>query len=441
MGRQLSFAGFDWRRPDSRGWVLLPLAFLFLLYFFNRCAVGGYHDSLSFLADASGGFSSATNATSHFLYNNLLHLSLVFFPFLSPPFALVLFSICFSVLALYRLYQILLLIHDDRGVAAFCILIPGTAFTFWQQAEIIEVYAFSNFLFLSFLYAVFKGYFGKSRVSGTQSMLICGAWLFIMLITHIQHVLTIPFYAWYCFFSQKSTPSNSFSGPAFSLRILIFLLPLLLAGLVLVLPVLTGSGQAFSEIFFDRQFQSNVLSLDLRALGTGVLLGLAFLIYNFHFFLFLLIPGGKLLFRNRALLIPFLILFLPYAGFAVKYSVDDSHVFWLVSYLILMIPMSYGVKVLWSKIVSRWLFALFLSPLIYLSVWQGALLLQHPKLEAYHIAKAYKGGIAHIFWPGKAGIGEDIFKLAREISKLGGKESEVEWNIEETQKYLVNLGE
>jgi hypothetical protein len=64
-----------------------------VIYLINRSPFVGFNDGLTFLDSAATGFDFATNATSHFLYNNLQHVLLKVFFFLPHVVVLTLFSI------------------------------------------------------------------------------------------------------------------------------------------------------------------------------------------------------------------------------------------------------------------------------------------------------------------------------------------------------------
>jgi hypothetical protein len=61
-------------------------------------------------------------------------------------------------------------------------------------------------------------------------------------------------------------------------------------------------------------------------------------------------------------------------------------------------------------------------------------------LAEYDTAKAYKGGLAHMLWPGKAGA-PDPLALAKDLHRMGVPPTEVEWNYPIAIEYLTWKGE
>ena len=141
--------------------------------------------------------------------------------------------------------------------------------------------------------------------------------------------------------------------------------------------------------------------------------------------------------QNRPVFWQIALLFVPYFGFAVKYSVTDNHVFFLISYCAFLIPIVFCVKDLhgWMAKRIKWVIAvmLVLSPIIYagttLTVRQMGI------MQSYDTEKAYKGGVTHLLWPGKSWA-KDPLALAEELQAKGVSEDSVEWNYPIALKLL-----
>ena len=86
--------------------VYVLMGLVALIYLLNQSGYAGFHDSLSYVLEAEGGFSMATNATNHFLYSNLGWLLHQILPFIDTVRLLTLFTIVFSLLSLWRMVQI-----------------------------------------------------------------------------------------------------------------------------------------------------------------------------------------------------------------------------------------------------------------------------------------------------------------------------------------------
>lgn len=124
------------------------------LLFQNKTA--GWGDSLPFLFFSIQGFSWSVNATGHFLYVNFNSLLITLFPFIDPIQLLTLSSIIFSVLTLFRIYQVVNLLTRNNTAALFSVITMSFSFTFWRQAEIIEVYSPYNFIVANVIYYIME---------------------------------------------------------------------------------------------------------------------------------------------------------------------------------------------------------------------------------------------------------------------------------------------
>lgn len=407
-------------------WVPWALAvFLTLLYLLNKNPFAGWNDALGFLADAAEGWSPYTNATSHFLYTNTLHALGEVLPFLSLVTIGTWLSVVCGLLCLWRLYHLLKDLTGDAVLAAVPTAMLGLAFSYWQQAEGIEVYAFNNLIAVHYIaWAV------ADLRAGTRGRAIWVAlFLGLGLLTHIQHILSLPFFVAYLA-TGSATPLRRL-GAGLLTAVLFF---------VLFLPPLLWETNSVAAIFFDNRFQDDVTRLDLLQLLKGIAKGAGYLAYNFHVGLLLIGYGCWHMYRTERRLLGWLaLLALPYLGFAAKYSVNDNHVFFLLPYLVLMVPAAYGALACagWIRRRAAWLLpAQWLLPVL---LYGGITLLapQVPALAAYDHEKAYKGGVRHLLWPGKS-MAKDPLAEARRILFIGGSGMPVpEWNYPDGLRYLV----
>lgn len=374
--------------------------------------------------EAEKSFTALTNATSHFLYNNFQHFLVKVFFFVPPVHLLVFFSILMSLGSLWRLWQIAQLWIANRAAATLLPLAIAFSFTFWQQTEIIEVYAFNNFLFLSFLLHALR----DLKTNEPSAIWKTSLWYFLCLLTHIQHILSIPFFLFYLW---KAAMGNWIKiGIGLGFVALAF-------AILLAIPAITHN-HSLAAVFFDNQFQNDILGLDFKVLLRGFAMAMGFLVYNFHV---LLVPGligwWKLWKGNRPLFWQLALLFVPYFGFAVKYSVTDNHVFFLLSYFVLLLPLIFAVKDLGNWFVKWWkptmIVLLLLPPLFYAGTLFGVRKMGW--MAGYDTEKAYKGGLTHLLWPGKA-TASDPLVLAAELRAKGVPPDSVEWNYPIALEYL-----
>lgn len=413
---------------DQKWFPRLVFGVLAGIYLLNRSPFVGFNDGLSFLYSAETGFDGATNATSHLLYNNLQHLLLKVVYFLPPVLVLTLFSIACSLCTLYIVYRTARLLTPRRpGLAIFPVIVIGLAFTFWQQSEIIEVYAFNNLVFMGYLHLAVKDLLQNRR----NNYLIVSILVGTGLITHIQHILSLPFLMAYILWRNRLTVKQKLLGmlPWMSLMSLLFILPLF-----------THSNDLRS-VFFESQFQNDVLGIDAMALLKGLAIGIAMFGYCFHVWLWPMAVGWMRLWQQQKTLALWLLLLLgPFLAFAVKYSVNDNHVFYLIPYLILVLPSGLALEKLLANGKRSWnglpVAALLLPVLIY-----GCATLLAPQLaplREYDAAKAYKGGVVHLLWPGKAWAKDPLEIATLEAQRcLHDPAHKIdEWNFKTAVSYL-----
>jgi len=405
-----------WDFPVFR-WVLFGM--VGMIYLIGRSPHVGFNDGLSFLLEAEQGFSPYTNATSHFLYNNLQHILLEVFSFLPSVLVLTMFSMVCSLLTLGRLYQLVRLFGTPPITWIIPPLVLALSFTFWQQSEIIEVYAFNNLIFINFFYFALKDLLHNE----SKYTLLVGALLGIGLLTHIQHLLSVPFFIYYLVRVGKNNPLRAVGALGIA-GILFF---------VLFLPPLTSDTNSIASIFFDNQFQSELLGFDMAQLMDGMGKAMMYMMYNFHMFTLAAIVGWVIMFRDRrSLFWQLLLLFVPYFGFAVKYSVADNHVFFLISYLIFLVPSVFTLMAIAMKMLPymniMFPMMLMMGPMMYMMATMYAK--DSPRFADYQVEKAYKGGVKHLLWPMKNNA-PDPLELADALRKNdpGAYErGEVEWN-------------
>ncbi|MEY3444194.1 MAG: hypothetical protein RLZZ519_2475 [Bacteroidota bacterium] len=398
-----------------------------VIYLLNRSPFVGFNDGLTFLDSAANGFDFATNATSHFLYNNLQHVLLKVFFFLPHVWVLTLFSIVCALGTLYFVYRMGRLLVPSPGLALLPVVVLGISFTFWQQSEIIEVYAFNNLLFSGFAFTALKDILFNQR----RNYLLLSVLLGLGLLTHIQHILSIPFFLAYLWWRNDLRIAQKILG----------MLPwMALMSILFILPALTHQ-HSLRAVFFESKFQDELLGVDFLVMINGLVLGTAMLVYNFQL---LLVPIGlgwwQLWKSNRRLMIWLLVLALPYLAFAVKYSVNDNHVFYLCFYIVLVLPLVFfaaNQANLRPRLLD-WLFpiALFLPVAAYAMATMVA-----PNVGAiarYNTQKAFKGGVVHMLWPGKAWA-KDPLEIAWREAHLCQHDPDNridEWNFEAAVRYL-----
>ncbi|MEM7372324.1 MAG: DUF2723 domain-containing protein [Bacteroidota bacterium] len=379
-------------------WMIFGL--IGLIYWLTKNPFLSFGDSIGVLYYASLGFDWATNATSHFLYLNLCHILIL--PQIGNPVSLLTgLSIVFAMGCLYRLYLLIDLASGKQSIALITSLIFAVSFSWWRQAVTIEVYSMSMWIAMEIFWAMGQDVLQEENKRSWQVAI----WMAVAMLTHIQFLLLLPAVGMYWMRGEKNWKQRL--GPIGLFALLVsplFLLPILL------------QTHPLSAIFFDHAYQGQVLQMDIKNLFFGGLRSIGYLIYNFHVFLPLLVWGIWINWKKRrAWTLLLLLAAAPIWGFAMRYNVTDSYVFFLLPYLVLCILGADGVGWLEEKIRPLWLrvaLTICLSPLMYLCAWQVAE--QIPRLQIFAEPKAYKGGLRYYFWPGQSQSADPI-QLAREI--------------------------
>lgn len=420
-----------WEAPWFK-WALFGL--IAIVYLINRSPYPGFDDGLGFLLDAETGFNFHTNATNHVLFNNLQHILARILFFLPTTLVLSLLTISCALGTLYGIFRIGNLLTGSRVSSFMPVIVLGFSFTFWQQSEIIEVYAFNNLLFVHFLYFALKDLLRGQR----RHYLLVSLLLGLALLTHIQNILSIPFFLYYLLWKNELSPRKI----AFGLLVVCALF------FLLFIPPLLGNMNTASAVFFDRNFKGNVMGFDFAALLKGAGKSLVYLVYNFHLFLLFVLHGWYRMWKDRRRLFGLMaLLLLPYLGFALKYNVNDNHVFFLVSYLVIIVPVVFSFVDSGRRMTSNlnWILPLMLvmSPILY---GMTAMVGKRTDMEfvaRYDAEKAYKGGAVHLLWPGKAWA-KDPLALAK-VYYLNDPEAfdrgEIEWNYPAAVELLRLRGE
>jgi hypothetical protein len=366
------------------------------VYWLERSRGPGWGDSLAFLLSAVQGFSWSVNATAHFLYAHLNAGLVEFLPWADPVVLLTVVSIIFALLTLARVYQIGAVLTGDRYAAMLAALAFGFSFTFWRQAEQVEVYTCAAFLTASALHAVFR----DVQSGSYRHVAAAGIWFGLAALAHIQTVLLLPFFLLYVCLAWRAGKSRRAVGLSLSAAGGAFLL--------LIVPAAVLPEYTVGSVFFSFGFREEVFHFSLSGLLGGFGISLAYLAYAFHVHLPAMLKGF-LDTRREAPLAWGLALTgaLPVWAFAMRYPVSDQYVFFLDAYLFLAVFCAFGYRSYTARLgrygrVAVAAAAIAASPLVYGAAM--AIAPHVPRLAAFGDQKAYKGGLAYYLWPGLRAI-------------------------------------
>lgn len=369
----------------------LTSIFLFLIfcivYFLGSFSKIPFGDCMGFVVDTEKGiFITEVSPTSHFLYINtaILLKKIAGWNAILTNRLLVVFSAAVVVLIVYK--TVILLTAKD-WIALTTSIVFGFSFTFWKNAEIVEVYSF-NMLWISlFLYYVIKAFFKEKGVENT--MVLAGLFLSVSLWAHIQNIFFIPSYIIFLFYFRKNKKALVRSA---LLLCLSFTLMFALNALENLPP---------KTVFSSNQgnWVANSFHKSTTTYLKDLLQSVAYLLYNFNIFTVFGFMGAHQLYLNSKklfyIIAPSAILFY---GFATFYAVSDNYVFFLPFNIIFALGIALGLKKLQHKRPVRILSPVcLLIPLFYLGSYHFLDSVDFTK--NFRDLKAYKGGLNYYVLP------------------------------------------
>jgi hypothetical protein len=352
----------------------------------------------------------------------------------------------FSVGTLLVLFQIMRSMNIQRLPALTGCIALALSYTYWSQSMTIEAYALNNLIFASYTSLAIKDLIKQER----RHTIHVGILLGLGILTHIQNILSLPFFLFYLFTDAKNhfklqIPKTKISLTA-GFNSLISLFTVLAAFFILLIPSLFYNAFPPEVIFFDFRFRDEVLAFAPQTWLRGTLLGSMYAIYNFTILLPLVFLGMYRLYKaNKSLFLNWIILLLPYLVFALRYDIPDVYVYYLIPYVIAAVFLSYGLNSFqWHKTKILTVMAVFMvfQPVFYKSVTKYAHHIEY--LEQYGEPKAYKGGYSYYFWPGRRNAPDPLERTLNLYQKgdpeIIRKEAE-EWNVMRAWEYLYLKGE
>ena len=396
--------------------VIYVIAILSMVYAFTISFEPAFGDGISFTLSAISHWDFASNATNHMMYINLLRFLFLAIP--AHPYVLFpLFSTISALIVIAIMYLNLRLLDFDKWKSALAVLLLGLSFTFWRHALVTEVYTF-NLIFTSVFIWLYLKFNATKSIKYIYIMAVIWA---ISTWVHIQNILLLPA-LFYCFYKQGLKHFFILS----TISSLLFL--------CLFIPSILGFN-TISSVFFDNEFKDEVLGFSLFDTLKGLAKGIGFTVFNFGIASILIIYG---LTRKKFLsqhITFWSLIFFPVFGFAARYNVSDNYVFFLQSYLVLIIAFAYALKSLNVKIYMIFLIVL-MQPLFYFlstkmavkSNWGATIQNQ----------KAYKGGLRFFLWPGMRQNPSpfDVLKAIEEQKLDLHLNPEIEPNIIKAKKLL-----
>lgn len=331
-------------------------------------------------------FIKIATPTSHFLYTNaaIVIKNMMNIDGLLAVRLLVILSGAFVVAVIYRTAD---LITQTSWIALTTAFVFGFSFTFWRNAEIVEVYTFNMVWVALFLHFLLKTFF--SVQDQKRSIVMAALFLSVSLWTHIENIFFIP-----------------------SLLLLIFYFKNLKSSLLLSLLLIIGSVMIMMGINALEDLPAKSIIKSER--GTWIedtfkkmpveylkdlVQSVAYLLYNFNVFVVAGIVGVVRLYEiNRRLFFVLSCASILIYGFSTFYAVSDNYVFFLPFNYMFALGTALGILSFKNQKRASLLSPIcILIPVIYFIA--PILAAKIPKAQAFQKRKAYKGGLQYYLVP------------------------------------------
>ncbi|MGE8434081.1 protein O-mannosyl-transferase family [Chryseobacterium joostei] len=363
----------------------IVLFFIFLvIYYIGSFTRIPFADCVGFVLSVENGeFETTATATSHFLYTNtaILIKNLIGLNAIEASRFLVVTSGAATVSVIYLTVKS---IAKAEWAAITAAIVFGFSFSFWRNAEIVEVYTYNSLWVSLFFYSMTKVFTEKKSVHIILSSLFLGISLWV----HIQNILMIPALLLFLFYFKEE---KKYVYSSLTLFIILF-------SSLFILNI--AQGLPFKSPYSSDQgtWVQDSLKQTPVQLIKDLLLSFTYLVYNFNIFIFFGVAGIALLYRlNKKMFYVFFVAALLVYGFSTFYIVSDNYVFFIPFNIIFALSIGYGLssaKYASFKKVS-WI-CLFI-PLGYVLCYNIALSTEKGK-EA-HAFKKYKGGLNYYLLP------------------------------------------
>ncbi|WP_285270324.1 protein O-mannosyl-transferase family [Kaistella rhinocerotis] len=402
--------------------ALIFLIFL-LIYVLGSFSKVPFGDCMPLVLDTElGVFIKRATPTSHFLYSNaaIFIKNITNLDAILVSRYLVIVAGAFVVMMVYKTVHLLTKKDWVSVVAAF---VFGFSFTFWRNAEIVEVYTF-NMVWISLLLHYLIKVFLTEKNRATH-IIIASLLISVSLWAHIQ---------------------NLFFLPSLLLMLIMFKDDRRIAFVSLLLPILSfalmiwlnSSQNLPAESIFksgDKTWVSDTFKKDFVTYLKDFVKAFGYLLYNFNFFTVAGIFGIIMLFRTDLKL--FWVIsaaaVLIY-GFATFYAVTDNYVFFLPFNYIFALSIGLGLSSFRNQNrVAQFAPACVLIPLIYFFTYK--IVSEVPAAKNFDEAKSYKGGLRYYLLPWMT---DNVGILEFTAEERTAPEA-VTWMVKSSEEYIKIL--
>ncbi|WP_160135932.1 protein O-mannosyl-transferase family [Chryseobacterium sp. c4a] len=363
----------------------IALFFIFLaIYYIGSFTKIPFADCVGFvLSVEKGEFETTATATSHFLYTNtgILIKNLTGLHAIEASRFLVVTSGAITVAIIYLIVKTITKIQWTAITAAF---VFGFSFSFWRNAEIVEVYTYNSLWVSLFFFSMVKAFIEKKNIHIILSSLFLGIALWV----HIQNILLIPALLLFLFYFRQE---KQYVYPSFILFAVLF-------SSLFILNM--SQGLPFKSFYSSDQgtWVEDSLKQTPMELIKDLFQSLVYLIYNFNIFIFFGITGMSLLYKtNKQMFYVFFIAALLVYGFSTFYLVSDNYVFFLPFNIIFALSIGYGLSSVKYVSFKKFSWVCMLIPLGYVFAYHTVLLTE--KGREADTFKKYKGGMKYYLLP------------------------------------------
>ena len=326
----------------------------------------------------------------------------------------------FVVMMVYKTVHLLTKKDWVSVVAAF---VFGFSFTFWRNAEIVEVYTFNMVWISVLLHYLIKVFLTvKSRAA---HIIIASLLISVSLWAHIQNLFFLPslLLILIMFKDDRRTAFVSLFLPILSFALMIWL---------------NSTQNLPAESIFksgDKTWVSDTFKKDFVTYLKDFVTAFGYLLYNFNFFIGAGIFGIIILFRTDLKL--FWVIsaaaVLIY-GFATFYAVTDNYVFFLPFNYIFALSIGLGLAHFRNqKRLARLSPVCFLIPFFYLFAYK--IVSELPAAKNFDEAKSYKGGLRYYLLPWMT---DNVGILEFTVEERTATEA-VTWMVKSSEEYIKIL--
>ncbi|TZG00206.1 DUF2723 domain-containing protein (plasmid) [Chryseobacterium panacisoli] len=366
----------------------LSAVFLFIIflgiYYFGSFSKIPFADCVGFVLSAEKGIWETTaSATSHFLYTNTVIFikNLAGINAIEASRFLVVFSGAATVSVIYLTVKSISKTEWASLTAAF---VFGFSFSFWRNAEIVEVYTYNSLWVSLFFFSVIKTFTENKRIYIVLSSVFLGISLWV----HIQNILLIPALLIFLFYFRNEKKYAAASLFIFAALFGSLFILNISQGLPFKLPYSSDQGTWVE----DSLKKSTVQYVK------DFFQSFAYLIYNFNVFTFFGVAGVLILYKtNRKMFFVFAAGAVCVYGFSTFYAVSDNYVFFLPFNIIFALSIGYGLSSAKYARLRRFSWVCLLIPAGYLLFYKVVFLTE--KGKEFHASKEYKGGLDYYVLP------------------------------------------